>query len=181
MSTYTKAPKEVTDLVDQTMKQCHGPKHEAGVRVKVLMAHPNVDQNDEPTGPAILAGGYKALAKIKILSLPNRVAYGFDAEMQLDSDHWDESSDEERVAVLDHELTHLELAVDDKGGVKRDDAGRPKLRMRKHDYAFGWFSTVAHRHGESSLEVRQARALLDSEDYQQCWLPGMSELEEAAA
>lgn len=161
------------------MENYHGPLSEAGVKVKVLLAHPPVDEAGDATGPALKVNGYEAIARIKILGLEDRVSYGFDAKMAIDSDKWDESSDEERAAVLDHELTHLELAVDDQGGVKRDDAGRPKLRMRKHDFQVGWFYNVAHRHGNASIEVRQCRQLLDSDDYRQCMLPGMAELQEA--
>ena len=39
----------------------------------------------------------------------------------------------ERRALLDHELHHLELKRDKKDRIRKDDLGRPLLRMRKHD------------------------------------------------
>lgn len=177
MATYERAQKSVLEQVNRVMHRYHGPKEEAGVTVNVLMALPTVDGEEEPTGPAITVNGYKALAKIKILGLKDRVAYGFDAEMVLDADNWELCSDEQQNAIIDHELSHLELMVDDDGGIKRDDADRPRLRMRKHDYHFGWFADVAHRHGENSLEVRQAREMLDGETWHQCFLPGMEPVE----
>lgn len=177
MATYKRAGKDVLDMVQATMAKYHGPKADAGVEVLVLMASPNCDENGDPMGPAVSVNGYPCAGKIKVLSLKDRVATGCDAEMQLDSDVWDESSDEERAALVDHELTHLELRVDDKGNVKRDDIDRPKLRCRKHDAQHGWFFDVAQRHGEASFEVREARALLGSESWSQCFLPGLEPVE----
>lgn len=179
MSTYTKAPEDVCSHAQAVMGRYHGPMHEVGVTVKVLMAHPPVDKNDDATGPAISVGGYPALAKIRVLSLKDRVAYGFDTEMVLDADHWDECSDEERDAIIDHELSHLELKLKE-GALVRDDSGRPCLRIVKHDYQFGWFADVARRHGEASIEIQQARKMLEGDTWIQCFLPGM-QLEEVAA
>ncbi len=63
---------------------------------------------------------------------------------------------------MDHELTHLELA-EKEGAPVLDDGGRPKLKMRLHDYEFGWFTEVAERHKENAIEVQQARALIDGD------------------
>jgi hypothetical protein len=57
-------------------------------------------------------------------------------------------SDAERLALLDHELTHVEVVYE----------VRPrKLRTRHHDRTYGWFDEVAQKHGEASQEVQQAR------------------------
>jgi hypothetical protein len=177
MPTFRKASKEIQEAIIKTMADYHGAKADAGVKVLTLMVSPTLDENDDPVGPAITVAGHKAAAKTKILSLKDRVVTGCDAETQIDADVWDESSDEERTALIDHELTHLELRVDDQGGVIRDDVDRPKLRIRKHDRQFGFFDVVAHRHGIASFEVRECRRFLESEDYQQCYLPGMEPVE----
>jgi hypothetical protein len=46
--------------------------------------------------------------------------------------------------------------------VIRDDLKRPKLKLRKHDVEVGWFAIVAGRHGSASLEIEQAKAVMDS-------------------
>ena len=56
------------------------------------------------------------------------------------------------------------------GAVLRDEAVRPRLRCLKHDWQFGWFDLIARRHGEHSLEVRQAREMLNSITFRQCYL-----------
>jgi hypothetical protein len=175
MPTYRKAPAEIREQVAAVMDAYHGQLRDAGVMVDVLLARPTFDVNDDPTGPAIRVHGYAAVACIRILSYKDRVVRGFDAEITLDADHWEIASGAEQVAVIDHELTHLELVTNDVG-VVRDDAERPKLRCRKHDRHFGWFDIVARRHGEYSLEVRQAREMLDSRQFKQCYLFDLEEV-----
>lgn len=172
MATYERADKSVQNEVHRVMAKYHGPKAESGVRVQVLMASAARDANGDPTGPAIRVNGYPAVACIRILSLKDRVARGFDAEMQLDADAWQEKSEAEQEAVIDHELTHLEL-VTKEGAVQRDDADRPRLRIRKHDRFCGFFDVVAARHGEASVEIQTVREWLADESYTQCYLPGM--------
>jgi hypothetical protein len=170
MPTYQKAPAEIRKQVTAVMKAYHGQLRDAEVMVDVLLARPSVDANGDPTGPAIRVHGYAAAAFIRVLSYKDRVIRSFDAEMTLDADRWETSSDAEQTAIIDHELTHLELVTGDGGTVLRDDAERPKLRCRKHDRHFGWFDLVARRHGEDSLEVKQAREMLDSSTFKQCYL-----------
>jgi hypothetical protein len=61
------------------------------------------------------------------------------------------------------------------GAVERDDLDRPKLKMREHDYEFGWFAETAHRFGEDSFEFSQARELLASASWMQPLLPGIED------
>jgi hypothetical protein len=34
------------------------------------------------------------------------------------------------------------------GQIQLDDEGRPKLRIRPHDFEFGWFARTAELYGE---------------------------------
>jgi len=178
MPLYEKAKPNILEIISGTMETYHGGLHDVEVLIDVLMATPSANDNGDLIGPAIMVNGYQAAACIKILSYKQRVARGFDAELIIDADQWETWTDKERIAVIDHELTHLELSIDDKGGVKRDDADRPKMRSKKHDRQLGWFDSVAKRHGSSSLEVTQCHKFLESQEYRQCYL---FELEEAAA
>lgn len=130
-----------------------------------------------PRPPAIKVNGHAALATVQIMSHKRRAAGAADVEIVLDWDNWSVSSDREQEALLDHELTHVELKTDNEGTVQRDDDDRPLLRIRKHDRQFGWFDAVTRRFGEASAEVRQCREMLDSQDFKQCYL---FDLEEAS-
>lgn len=178
MATYTEAAAWICEKVDAVMVRYHGPLKDAGVTISILMAHPPCDQNGDVKGPAVSHGGYPALAKIRITSHKDRVHGLGDAELIIDSYEWDTLGAEEQDAVIDHELTHLELRlVEDKQTgamvVDRDDQERPKLKLRKHDHQFGWFNDVVRRHGKASIEWQQYERFADPTGgpLVQLWLP----------
>lgn len=155
MPIFTAAKADVLAIVAEATRMYHPRLNEAGVTVGVVMAEAKVDENGDPQGPALVVRGHAVLAKVRVVPAKERVQGLMDAEIVLDGDRWPLLSREERLAVLDHELAHLQLAAE------VDDAGRPKLRLRHHDYEFGWFVEVAERHGAASQEVQQARAVFD--------------------
>lgn len=52
---------------------------------------------------------------------------------------------EQQLALLDHELCHFQVAVDDDGELKTDDRGRIIYRIRGHDVEE--FTEIVARHG----------------------------------
>jgi hypothetical protein len=142
--------------VKHTAEKFHPPLVEIGLTFSVLMAEAKRDAEGNLTGPAIKHHGYPALAKVRIVSERDRAHGMADVALLLDGDRWPLLSQGERIALLDHELTHIELVIDDEGKPKADDLGRPKLRIRLHDFEAGWFHEVAERHGKQSQEVQQA-------------------------
>src|SRR6185312_8975695 len=52
---------------------------------------------------------------------------------------------EQKLALLDHELCHAELARDEDGNAKFDEKGRKVWRTRKHDIEE--FQAIVQRHG----------------------------------
>ena len=60
---------------------------------------------------------------------------------------------------------------------KRDAQGRPKIKLRKHDFQVGWFHEIARRHGEHSVEVRQCRELVSEQGQTYLNLDSDSEVE----
>ncbi len=155
----------------QMMAAHHQPLSEADVTVDVLLVR-NVDAEGECIDPALAHHGYPAAAVVKINSLSDRVEGKADATIKVDGNRWDEWPDARLDAILDHELTHLELKLKE-GVLQRDDVGRPMLRMRKHDQSYGWFNEIAERHGEDAVEVVQ---LKEATAYACAngWLPGFS-------
>ena len=153
MTTYDTAPQEVLDLIKSTMEQYHDELHNAGVTVDAMFAY---DANGEHP---VKHGGYPALAYIKITSLKNRIKGMADAEITIDGDAYNAMNELQRIALIDHELHHLIIARDKEDNIKFDDASRPKLKIRKHDYQMGWFRDIAIRHKENSPEVYQAKML----------------------
>jgi hypothetical protein len=180
MTTYQQAGKKQIDELNLAMTRYHQRLLKAEVVVDLSVAFAKVDEETgEVKGPALKVRGVPCMAKIKIMSLEDRVQGHGDARITIDGDRWTDLSHDERLAVLDHELTHLIVSEEmirtspPKAGEtappvsavefkpKLDDHGRPKLKMRPHDHEHGWFDEVAQRHGKSSLEAQQAQRFVD--------------------
>lgn len=171
---YEQADEDVMDLVAEVLdKDYHKDLRTAGVTVGCLMCW-------STDGPAIMHHGAPALAVIKINNLQSRLQGLPDATITIDANIWEDRLDtgSKRLALIDHELTHLLVQWNDEGKPKLDNASRPKLKMRSHDYEFGWFVDVARRHGYNSPEVIQAQIMME-ENGQTFW-PSLMESAENA-
>jgi hypothetical protein len=160
VATYIKAPSDIVQMVEDAKAKWHDPLVKHGVTVGVLLANARRDEETgEPTGAALSHGGYPALGLIRLTNLRDRVAGLPDAMMLLDGDQWPELPTPRQVALIDHELSHIQLVKDDEGNVKVDDALRPRLKLRKHDIVVGGFVAVIERHKGEACE---AVALVDA-------------------
>lgn len=142
------------------------------VTFNFLMAHGPRNEDGETLAPAIMLHGHQAAATVKINSLKDRVKGMADVTIEIDGDQWPEWSLLRRLAVLDHELYHLELRTNADGSPKLDDCGRPMLTLKKHDFHFGGFREIANRHRESAFEVvavQEAYTLIVGEGGQLEW------------
>lgn len=174
-TTYEKCEQnsEAVDLMNKvlTRHECYQTTLNAKVRIDLLFAC--APRNDEGVilGDAMKDKGHRTLGKARIISLKDRAAGRGDAEVLVDKEWWDDAGDEERAALLDHELYHIAVKTNKAGAVIRDDLNRPKLRMRHHDVQFGWFKEVAKRNGPYSQEQIQAKQLMD--DHGQFFWPAI--------
>jgi hypothetical protein len=165
MAWYSIANEEVNLTIQKVMKENHGELHNAGVTITALIA-----RSEE--GPAIKVRGSEAAGCIRITKLAERTLGLGDALMTLDGERMDAWTSKRLQAVIDHELRHLMLAKNKKTGqIQLDDEGRPKLRIRPHDFEFGWFARTAELYGEESYEVSQAREIVAAQ-FVQNFLPG---------
>ena len=57
-------------------------------------------------------------------------------------------SEGQRVALIDHELSHCQTVYDGDGEPKLDEQDRIVYRIRKHD--FQEFAAIVRRHGENT-------------------------------
>jgi hypothetical protein len=144
MPTYRKAD-DLVPLAQKAMQKYHPRLAEAGVTVEVLTVHSEVS-------PALRHHGYPAAAVVKVMSQKDRAAGSADARLLVDAEKWAGMNASQRTALLDHELTHLELVKDEEGEVRTDDCGRPKLRVRPHDFELGGFEEVVSRHKQDAPE-----------------------------
>lgn len=173
MPILEKAPNEVHELIDQLVTKYFSQLRDYGTTYNVLFAFAKLYKNGDPRGPAVTLHGRECLAKIRIVPYRDRVNGIADAEIIIDGKRWEELGDEQREALLDHELCHLEGVFDAKGDLKRDDLDRPCLRIARHDHDFGWFNATVRRHGIHSIEWQQYQnfATVDGAPLRQLWLP----------
>lgn len=168
---YEEPSPDQISLLAEVRRQYHDQRL-GDVTIDLLIA--KADENEdtgEPKGNAITVHGMAAYSVTKINPLDLRVQGLADARIIIDGQRWTALSKSTRAALLDHELTHLELRTDKWGNTALDDWGRPKLRIRKHDFQVGWFEEVAERHGRNSIECIQAKELVD--DHGQTYFPFM--------
>lgn len=151
---YSPASKDLEDRIARIVRRWH-PDLE-GVTIQALFVF-----TDEP-GCALKHQGYPAAAVAKIVGTKERAAGMADALIVVDRYTYSGFTEARRDALIDHELQHLTRALDDEGRPKSDVLGRPKLEMRLHDHQLGWFDEIANRHGDASLEVAQARELIQA-------------------
>jgi len=163
MPTYTKAPSFVAIMATELLCrfESHKPLLDAKVKIDLLFARANLDDKGNPVGFAITEQGRQVLGKTRVVSLKDRAKGNADAEILLDGDWWESESAHRREALLDHELHHISVVTSRQGAIKTDDLNRPKLKLRKHDWQFGWFDVIAERHGEFSVERQQAAEIWD--------------------
>lgn len=153
-TTYQLADESVMGILSDTIAEYRHDLGEANVRVGVLMA---VNEN----GHAVKHGGYPATATIKVVPQKDRITKNYDAEIVIDEKAWDAMNRKCRVALLHHELMHMELKRDKEGTIELDDNGRPKLKSRPGDFNAGdGFKEVCAIHGEYAAELQAYRFTL---------------------
>lgn len=158
-TSYTKADGDVMEIVGKVMHEHHSDLEKAGVIVDVLLAQAEHDEDGNPKADPVKLGGYACSAVIRRTSLKQRALGHGDAEIVIDEDRWNAMSQERQEALIDHELTHLMLAKDKDGHLKRDDQNRAVLKMRLHDWQLGGFAEIVERHGSAAPDLVEARKL----------------------
>jgi hypothetical protein len=156
--TFDDAEPETINMLNKVLKDWHPALHKAGVVVGIIMARSSTE------APAVKHGGYPASATIRVVSSKDRIKKKYDAELLIDDEAWCNKTEKERLALLDHEMSHLSLIPNKpkKGEEspslwKYDDRGRPKLKTVKADWNAGdGFRHVIERHGDAAVELQNA-------------------------
>lgn len=152
---FSKSPDEVGKRVIALIEKYHPELHANSVKVDCI----SVASTDPDDPTPLKLNGYPCAAVIKVISSKDRTMGRGDAEIVIDELSYLSMLDREKDALLDHELTHLEVKKNKFGRTKMDEHNRPKLGMRLHDRQYGWFDSVAKRHGSASMECKQALKL----------------------
>jgi len=166
---YWKGDEQVTQLIDTVINKYHSELAKAKVRIGALMAF-----NDKAS--PVKHGGYPAYATVRIISLKDRVTKDHDVEMCIDSEAWKQFTHAQRIALIDHELSHIKCKKRkvkgpdgkpvDTDEIMFDDLSRPLIKLVKADWNVGdGFADVVSRHKEASVEyvsINKAKELADA-------------------
>lgn len=157
---YGKCDASVAQIVDE-MIEAHFPDlKEAEVKVQCMFADAGADAEGDPV-PAVKLHGLPCEAVVKINATKDRAEGKADATITIDKRVWDDKDDRQKQALMHHELYHLIVKRDDVGQIETDDLGRPKLKMRQHDWEIAGFLSTVKLFGEAATEVKAAKAFRD--------------------
>jgi hypothetical protein len=151
-TTCRPADDETTDLLQEVMGADHPRLAEVGVTVLLQFA-------EAEGGPALKLHGYPAYAIVRVVPLKDRAAGLPDCRIAIDQSAWEEHDEGWRKALLSHELEHVAVQEDEHGNVKEDALGRPKLKLKPHDFQLGGFIRTVEKYGKEAVESQQYRDL----------------------
>jgi hypothetical protein len=103
--------------------------------------------------------GKTPAARIKKIGPTEREFIPADVMIVLNWELWTSQPDIWKIAVLDHELTHVAPSINDEGERRTDAEGRPAWRIRDHEVTE--FLTVIHRRGAYTGILVRAREELN--------------------
>jgi hypothetical protein len=146
--TYKMPDKGDIGVLVTAMDQWHKELIAEEINVVLLMV-------ESATGHAITHAGHPVAAKVCIVSVRDHVYTGADAIIEIDAAHWADLTPKQALALIDHELTHLEIqrGAHGEGHTKRWDDGRAKLGARPDDWYLTGFAEVIKRHGDDAIEA----------------------------
>jgi hypothetical protein len=104
--------------------------------------------------------GHVKLGQCKKASDLDRELHPFDFVVLLNAEWWQDGrvTDAQRRALLDHELEHATVKLDEDGEPARDSKDRVIYRLRKHDIEE--FSSIVARHGTYKRDLEHFAAAL---------------------
>lgn len=161
---YRKSGRYTSDLLMEVMKIHYTDLIEQELITDLI------DAFDSSGGPAVTVHGVPAFASIRVMPLKDRAMGRGDVEITFDGYLFDNMTDNQKKALIDHELYHLETKRNKDGEIKRDDLGRVEYKLRPHDREFGWFDAIARRWGKDSVEYQQAVAMVKDPDFVRIYL-----------
>lgn len=150
---YEVCGEDVKELVRRMADKFHPDVIESEVSVECIFCDAGVDEHGEPK-PAVKLRGVPCAAVIKRTTVEQRTQGMSDATIIIDKRRWEELTDPERAALIDHELEHIDVQREEDGAVKADSAGRPVIKLKLHDWECAGFRVIAERHKDAALEVQ---------------------------
>lgn len=148
---YTNATDDVYAMMDDAIRH-HPHLVENEVKIAIVMIA-GYDKEDMLV-PATKEHGAYSPGMVSLVKGKRRVNNQNDVEIFLDQHFVDHSPREKTVALIDHELEHVQMVLDRNGIVSVDETtGRKKLKLKPDDWTLTGFLSVVRRHGDNANEA----------------------------
>lgn len=145
-TTYDDAPGYVYEMGQELVRRHHDALRDC--KVRFVMRH----------GPWWSAGK-EVLGKTMVLGpVPRYLTGEIDAAVILNAERWDDLQSQHRRALLDHQLSHLDVKTDEVGVQRAHPDGRPMICTVNHDVEE--FLAIIERHGYWRRELEQVAMVI---------------------
>lgn len=152
MPTFEKAKRELYTRLAEVCAEYHPELEQIELKIGVVFAFATTNDDGEPTGLALSRGGKEVAWVAKVTDAAQRLTGSPDLLVKLNGDQWADWSEARQTSVLDEVLYAVEIVRDkETGNPESDDAGRPRIKLKKWDIDVQGFETIVRRHGEASL------------------------------
>lgn len=113
--------------------------------------------SDKDHKPALKHHGWPAAAIISIVPPEQRADGCADLRLKIDQAKWFRMTERQQEALIAHELLHVQVELEGSQSVnppivKTDDYGRPKVKLRPHDWEVGGFTAIVDWYGDDAIE-----------------------------
>ena len=159
MIKYYIAEDSVREVFEKTMEEFHEELVDVELTFTVLMAVAVDREGALKNEPTLMSRGHRVAARVRKTNGAQRAAGMTDVVFEVDAQLYEGLTDAERVALVDHELEHVELVLDEDEHVRLGVDLRPVLRVKPHDAEIGVFYGVVERHGAAALDFQMAEEL----------------------
>jgi len=167
---YSLADDEMADMMHDVIVQHHPRLIAAKVKIGLITQR---KEQDGMAVPSLKHNGWLAAATVKPTAVKDRLLGMPDVIILIDRVAWDDMEQPRQLSLLDHELTHISI-MDEEGAVvdvepdgsmrawKVDDAGRPVIKMRDHDWQAGGFREVIARWGRDAVDAYGVESVIEA-------------------
>ena len=160
MRLFTPGLEGMVSVFSEAVSKFHPDLEREEFSLRVLAVQAASRDGEPNDNPPMQRRGKRTLAAIRATNPRERsIDTTVDAEVVVDLPFWDSATEATRLALADHELTHVEVVRDPAGVALRDVNGRLVLRMRPHEEEVGIFTEVIARHGRDSVDMMEALRL----------------------
>jgi len=136
-------PLEVYKVLDNVLEELRHDLEENKCRIALAWRY-GLKRNKD---------GQLVLGKCKKVSELDKLYAEFDFVIILNSEAWKTLNEQQRKALVHHEVCHIAIATDQNGNTKKDTRGRTAFRVKKHDIEE--FGDVVAVHGCYKRDLAQ--------------------------